>query len=179
MHESRRRFLRALLFGTAGSLATAKLAASETANFQHPMRTIISEGFGRIIILSFDRGEKLLEGIRNKLKQLGVKNAVLVSAIGTFQKARFHRILTTDIKPKDEVIEVDGPMELAAVDGVVADGEPHFHMVFQDMNRAYAAHLEEGSVVCYLAEIVLAEIKGVELARIRNEHGIALLQEKK
>jgi|GEM_PF-3179067 len=76
MHESRRRFLRALVFGTAGSLATAKLAASETANCQHPMRTIISEGFGRIIILSFDRGEKLLEGIRNKLKQLGVKNAV-------------------------------------------------------------------------------------------------------
>jgi predicted DNA-binding protein with PD1-like motif len=110
---------------------------------------------------------------------LRLRRAELVSAIGTFQKARFHRIVTTDIKPKDELIEVDGPMELAAVDGVVADGEPHFHMVFQDMNRAYAAHLEEGSVVCHLAEIVLAEIKGVELARIRNEHGIALLQEKK
>lgn len=159
-------------------MVAAKSVVSEDANSTHHMRTIISEGFGRIIILSFDRGEKLLEGIREKLKQLGVKNAVLVSAIGTFQKARFHRIITTDTKPRDEVIEVDGPMELAAVDGVVADGEPHFHMVFQDMNRAYAAHLEEGSVVCYLAEIVLAEIKGVELTRARNEHGIALLQKR-
>ncbi len=48
------------------------------------MRTILSEGFGRVVILSFDRGEKLREGIRDKLKELGIKNAVLVSAIGTF-----------------------------------------------------------------------------------------------
>ena len=65
------------------------------------------------------------------------------------------------------------------MDGIVADGEPHFHMTFQDLDRAYAAHLEDGSIVCYLAEVVLAEIKGVELVRIRNENGVALLQEKK
>ena len=143
------------------------------------MRTIISEGFGRIVVLGFDRGEKLREGIRDKLKELGLKNAVLVSAIGTFEKARFHRIKTTNQKPEDEIFEVDGPMELSSVDGIVADGEPHFHMVFQDLNRAYAAHLEDGSVVCYLAEIVLAEIEGVALTRVRNENGIALLQEKR
>ena len=39
--------------------------------------------------------------------------------------------------------------------------------------------LEDGSVVCYLAEIVLAEIRGVELARVPNEYGISVLQEKK
>ncbi|MGA2069646.1 MAG: PPC domain-containing DNA-binding protein [Thermoguttaceae bacterium] len=142
------------------------------------MRTIVSDGLGRIVILSFDRGEKLREGIRDKLKGLGIRNAVLLSAIGTFEKARFHRIKNTNQRPEDEVFEVGGPMELASVDGIVADGEPHFHMTFQDLDRAYAAHLEDGSVVCYLAEIVLAEIKGVELVRVRNENGIALLQEK-
>ena len=142
------------------------------------MRAIISEGFGRIVILSFDRGENLREGIRDKLKELGIRNAVIVSAIGTFEKARFHRIRCTELDPEDEFFEIEGPMELAAVDGIVADGEPHFHMVFQDLDRAYAAHLEDGSVVCYLAEIVLAEIQGVELTRIRNEHGIPLLHEK-
>jgi predicted DNA-binding protein with PD1-like motif len=144
-----------------------------------PETILVSQGFGRIIILSFDRGEKLREGIRDKLKELGVRNAVLVSAIGTFEKARFHRIKNTNPLPQDEIIEIDGPMELAAVDGIVADGEPHFHMVFQDLDRAYAAHLEDGSVVCYLAEIVLAELKDVELTRLRNEFGIPLLQRKK
>jgi hypothetical protein len=131
------------------------------------------------VILSFDRGDKLREGIRDKLRELGIRNAVLVSAIGTFEKARFHRITTTNALPEDEIIEVKGPMELSSVDGIVADGEPHFHMVFQDLDRAYAAHLEDGSVVCYLAEVVLAELKGVELERVPNEHGIRLLREKK
>ncbi len=143
------------------------------------MRTIVSEGFGRIVVLSFDRGEKLRESIRERLKYLGIKDAVLVSAMGTLEKARFHRIKHTGQLPEDEVFEIDAPIELAAVDGIVADGEPHFHMVFQDMDRAYAAHLEDGSVVCYLAEIVLAEIKGVQLTRLRNAHGVMLLQEKK
>ena len=143
------------------------------------MRTIVSKGFGRVVILSFDRGEKLREGIRDKLKELGIRNAVVLSAIGTFEKARFHRITTTDPRSKDEIIEIAGPMELAAVDGIVADGEPHLHMAFQDLDRAYAAHLEDGSVVCYLAEVVLAEIKGVELTRVRNELGIPLLERKK
>jgi predicted DNA-binding protein with PD1-like motif len=142
------------------------------------IRAIVSEGLGRIVILSFERGEKLREGIRGKLKELGIKNAVLLSAIGTFEKARFHRIKNTKPHPEDEIIEVEGPMELAAVDGIVADGEPHFHMVFQDLNRAYAVHLEDGSIVCYLAEIVLAELKGVELTRVRNQYGIPLLQQK-
>ncbi len=143
------------------------------------MRTIVGEGFGRIVILSFDRGEKLREGIRDKLAELGIKNAVLVSAIGTFEKARFHRIKHTRERPEDEIFEVAGPMELSSVDGIVADGEPHLHMTFQDLDRAYAAHLEDGSIVCYLAEVVLAEIKGVQLARIANENGIRLLREKK
>lgn len=39
-------------------------------------------------------------------------------------------------------------------------------------------HLEDGSIVCYLAEVVLAEIKGVQLTRIRNEYGIPLLEQK-
>ena len=143
------------------------------------MRTIVGEGFGRVVILSFDRGEKLREGIRAKLAELGIKNAVLVSAIGTFEKARFHRIKTTNRNPEDEIFEVAAPMELSSVEGIVADGEPHFHMTFQDLDRAYAAHLEDGSIVCYLAEVVLAEIKGVQLARVANENGIRLLQEKK
>ncbi len=142
------------------------------------MRTIVCERFGRIVILSFDRGEKLREGIRAKLQELGIKNAVLLSAIGTLEKARFHRIKHTHARPEDEIFEVEAPIELASIDGVVADGEPHFHMVFQDLSRAYAAHLEDGSVVCYLAEIVLAELKGVELTRVSNANGVALLQQK-
>jgi predicted DNA-binding protein with PD1-like motif len=174
----RRGFLKAMALGAAACAADNEMGIDQAVGGERRMRTIVSEGLGRVVILSFDRGEKLREGIRDKLKELGIRNAVVISAIGTFEKARFHRIITTDQRPKDEIFEIAGPMELAAVDGIVADGEPHLHMAFQDLDRAYAAHLEDGSVICYLAEIVLAEIKGVRLARVRNEYGIPLLQRK-
>jgi uncharacterized protein len=174
---TRRAFVQALALGAASGTAHGILA-DEPAAPQHGVKAIVSEGLGRIVILSFDRGARLREGIRDKLKELGIRNAVLVSAIGTFEKARFHRIKNTNPHPEDEIIEVEGPMELAAGDGNVADGEPHFHMVFEDLNRAYAVHLEDGSVDCYLAKIVLAELKGVELTRVRNQYGIRLLQQK-
>lgn len=177
--RSRRAFLKALAFGAAACAGEGGEVFSAPPRGEGSMRTIISEGLGRIVILSFDRGEKLREGIRDKLRELGIKDAVLLSAIGTFEKAQFHRIKTTNQRPEDEIFEVQGPMELASVDGIVADGEPHFHMSFQDLDRAYSAHLEDGSIVCYLAEVVLAELKGIKLTRQPNENGIRLLQEKK
>lgn len=175
---TRRAFVKTVALGAALG-ATGNVLAAEPAAAGKGVHAILSEGLGRIVILTFDRGEKLREGIRDKLKELGMKNAVLISAIGTFEKARFHRIKTTGPTPESEIIEVAGPMELAAVDGIVADGEPHFHMVFQDMHRAYAVHLEDGCVVCYLAEIVLAELKGVELTRVGDPYGVPQLQQKK
>ena len=129
------------------------------------MRTIVGEEVGRIVILSFDRGEKFLEGIRDKVKELGIKNAVLLSAIGTFEKAVFHRVKNLNKIPDDEKLTLNAPIELSSASGVVVDGVPHFHMVFSDLNKTYSGHLEEGCVVLYLAEVVLAELKGVELTR--------------
>ena len=176
---SRRLFIKALGMSAAALTVTADNSDVCAKEGEEGMRTIVSEGLGRIVILSFDRGEYLREGIRDKMKELGIKNAVLVSAIGTFYEAKYHRITTTDPDPTDEFITARGPMELSSVDGIIADGEPHFHMTFQDLDRAYSVHLEDGSIICYLAEIVLAEIKGVELIRIPNEYGVGMLHEKK
>ncbi len=175
---------RRLFWGALGLSSAALSLPIDTSDMhavegEKGMRTIVSEGLGRIVILSFDRGECLREGIRDKMQELGIKNAVIVSAIGTFYKAEYHRITTTGPDPTDEFLTCEGPMELSSVDGIIADGEPHFHMTFQDMDRAFSVHLEDGSIVCYLAEIVLAEIKGVELTRIPNEYGVGMLHEKK
>ena len=174
---TRRAFVKAAALGAAACAADSAWAAGE-ATRAGGVQSFVSEGLGRIVILRFDRGAKLREGIRDKLQELGIRNAVLLSAIGTFEKARFHRIKNTNPRAEDEIIEIEGPMELASVAGIVADGEPHFHMVFQDLNRAYAVHLEDGSVVCYLAEVVLAELKGIELSRVRNQLGVPMLQKK-
>jgi uncharacterized protein len=150
----------------------------ESEERKNAMRCFSSDGLGRIVVMNFERGEKLLEGIRDQLKRLGIRNAVVLNAIGTLETAVYHRVTTTDAKPVEEFITVNKPTELSSVQGMVIDGQPHFHMTFTDLEKTYSGHLEDGSVVLYLAEIVIAEMKGLNLFRKKNELNIALLTEK-
>ena len=78
---------------------------------------------------------------------------------------------------EDEYLDMEKPIELASLQGVVINGKPHFHMVLSDVDAAYTGHLEEGSVVLYRAEILLAEINGIHLKRIKNEVGTEIYAE--
>lgn len=142
------------------------------------MRSCLGTGFGRILVISMERGELLLETVREKCREAGITDAVMLTAIGSLQKVHYHRVEHTNEPPTDEFLWVEAPCELGSLQGVVADGQPHFHIVFSDLHNSYAGHLEDGTEVLYLVEIVLAELSGVALERRKNQHGIAFLGEK-
>ncbi len=142
------------------------------------MRTFVGSGFGRVVVINLQRGERVLESVRSQLKELGIKDAVILSAIGSLQKAVFHRVTGMGASPVDEFVTLEQPMELASVQGVVIDGEPHFHMVISDLEKAYTGHLEEDTTVVYLCEISLAEVTGLDLIRVKDQNNIAVLQKK-
>ena len=84
--------------------------------------------------------------------------------------------MTTGFPPKNGFEHwKDKPLELAHIGGVIANGEPHLHIIVSDSEKAYAGHLEEGCRVLYLAEIVIIEIKDLNLKRIRDERQIRRL----
>ena len=138
------------------------------------------EGIGRAIVLNLSRGDLLLESIRDKMKEEGIRNAVLFGAVGSLQKLVYH--LPTSMGPTSDdrfiTVEGAGPIELGSLSGNVIDGDPHLHIVAQDRNGNYIGHLEEGTEVLFLAEIILAEIKGLNIHRVKNEHGVVYLAEK-
>ncbi|WP_319477659.1 PPC domain-containing DNA-binding protein [Marispirochaeta aestuarii] len=142
------------------------------------MRTFIGEGLGRVVVLNLQRDEKVLESIRGQLAELGIKNAIITSAIGSLKKAVFHRVTGFEKSPVDEFVTLENPIELASLQGVVIDGEPHFHMVISDLGTTYTGHLEEETTVVYLAEISLVEIKGLALKRVKDKNNIAVFEEK-
>lgn len=120
----------------------------------------------------------LLESIEESLREIGIKNAIITSAIGSLQKAVFHRVTGMEREPVDEFVTIETPLELASLQGVVIDGHPHFHMVISDPQTPYTGHLENGTTVLYLVEITLLELEGISLERVKDENNIAALTEK-
>lgn len=143
-------------------------------------KLFFGEGLGRVIVMNLGRGDLLLENIRDRMKEEGIKDAVLFGAVGSLQKLVYH--LPTSMGPtsNDKFITVEGagPIELGSLSGNVIDGEPHLHIVAQDKNGEYIGHLEEGTEVLFLGELIFAEIKGLNIHRTQDENGVAYLAEK-
>lgn len=141
------------------------------------MVSYLGTGLGRVIVISLQRDDLLLEMITDELEKYNIKNAIVTSAIGSLQKAVFHRVVAMGEKPEDEFVTLERPIELASLQGVVIDGKPHFHMVVSDTEKAYSGHLECGTKVLYLSEITLTEVLGISLERNKDANNIAVLRE--
>ncbi len=144
------------------------------------MERFIANTSGRVFILRLDPGDLLLESIRALIQQEHIKDAYIASAIGTLDHCVLHMVMTTGYPPVEHFERwEDRPLEVSSIDGLIADGLPHLHMVVSDHQKAYSGHVEEGCRVLYLAEIVIAELDQANLKRIRNEKGILQLTQGK
>ena len=139
------------------------------------MLSYLGKHTGRVLVLSLERGELLLESIEEQCRKAGFLYATVETAIGTLQKTVYHRVLTLENKSTQQFETIETPVELANVDGMIVEGQAHLHFASSDPDRCYIAHLEYGSEVLYLAEVVLAELEPMPLGRRKNEVGRNLL----
>ena len=117
----------------------------------------------------------LLEGVQKAIEENNIRDAVVLSCIGTLSSMTWHRVTTLEARPHEEYPTVNGPLELCSVQGLVVGGIPHFHIVCSDKDGTYAGHLEPGCEVLYLAEVVLMELTGAPLRRVTDENGLRQL----
>jgi predicted DNA-binding protein with PD1-like motif len=115
--------------------------------------------------VELSRGDKVIESIESALKEVGVKNAVVVSGIGSLQKLKYHRPLDLAETANDEYLCIEAPLEVGSLAGSVIDGVGHFHIVPADLKQVHSGHLELESEVLYLMEVILAELEGCNLER--------------
>ena len=139
------------------------------------MASFTYDRLGKIVVIHIERDGLVLERIEEELKKQNVKHGVLVSCIGTLQLAKMHFNMSKEIYPNDRFFDVEGPIEFATAQGLIIDGQPHIHCVLADTERSYAGHLEYGSVVQNLMEIVVLEIPELDIVRKKDEYGIAYL----
>ena len=123
-----------------------------------------------MIVVGLGPDEMLLESLKKAIAEKGIRNAAVVSGAGTLKSCRMHYVDHTGFPPKDVFTAIEGPLELVALSGVIADGEPHLHVVVSMKDQpARAGHLEDGSQVLYLAEVAILVCESLAMARKLDE----------
>jgi predicted DNA-binding protein with PD1-like motif len=130
-----------------------------------------------VIALRLDRGEDVLHSIESAARERDLHTGLLLSAIGTLERARLHHITHTGYPSTNAFVEYEGPIELLSIDGIIADHQPHLHTCISIKETTYMGHLEPGCIVLYLAEIAIARLDGLRLCRRPHpDTGIGQLQ---
>ena len=81
------------------------------------MRTFTTEKTGRTIIMHLTKGEDVLASVQTEIDRLGLKNGILVSAIGSLRCAKLHAITTLEDLPTNDYYGCSGPIELGSAQG--------------------------------------------------------------
>jgi uncharacterized protein len=126
--------------------------------------------------IRLDRGDLLLESMMDFIKKNNVQDGLLLTAAGSLQECTFHRVTSLAEAPEQQFITKKEPMEIIGISGMIAAGEPHFHLTLSNEGGAFGGHLENGCKVLYRAELTIAKLKGTSLARKPNETGAPVLQ---
>ena len=134
------------------------------------MNVIKTNAATELIALGIQPGEMLLESIQAACREHDIRNGAVVSGIGTLKTCHMHYIEHTDFPPTDRFYRLAKPLELLSVSGIIADGEPHLHIVVScGEDEVYAGHLEPESEVAYLAEIAILKCNDLAMTRHPDE----------
>lgn len=121
--------------------------------------------FEKVLVARLDRGDDLLLSIQEMVKKEGISQGIILGAYGSLLESHVHMTILTTYPSKQEFIKMEGPLEILSLQGIIAKGEVHAHMVLSNKNGTYGGHLEEGCKICYLAELSIASIGGATLVR--------------
>lgn len=111
----------------------------------------------RFIALRLNPGDDLLLSLRRAVEEQGLRNAAILSGVGSLDRYHYHVVATTNMPPGNVFEQGEGPFDIVTVTGLILDGRVHAHVTFSDTESAYGGHLEEGCRVLTFAVIVLAE----------------------
>jgi predicted DNA-binding protein with PD1-like motif len=129
-----------------------------------------------VLALRLDRGEDVLASLETLAKERDIHTGIVLSGVGTLDRARLHHITNTGDRAEHVFAEYEGPIELVSIEGIIADRVPHLHACIAIRDTTYMGHLEPGCRVLRLAEIAVARVNGLSLCRrVNPDTGISLL----
>jgi len=112
--------------------------------------------FQRIVVLRFKNQTDLLAGLTKMVGEQKIKNAVILSGIGSVRNYQVHSVSNRDFPSKNMFTrDPKSPADIVSVNGYVVNGEVHAHMTMTDPEKAFGGHIEPETNVFTFAAITL------------------------
>src|SRR6185312_1370830 len=83
----------------------------------------------RVVLLRFKYKADLLPGLQKMINQEKIRNAVILSGVGSVRSYQLHDVANGDFPTKDVVLKnPNGPANIVGMSGVVINGKVHAHI---------------------------------------------------
>jgi predicted DNA-binding protein with PD1-like motif len=127
--------------------------------------------FDRILILRFKFNSDLLAGLEKMVKQEKIRNAVILSGIGSVRGYHIHQVSNRDFPSKNMFVKnPTQPADVISMNGYIIDGRVHAHMTMATPDKAFGGHLEPGTSVFTFVSVTLGIMgDGVDLSKIDDK----------
>jgi predicted DNA-binding protein with PD1-like motif len=105
----------------------------------------VTTRFERIELISMKPGTDMLEGINQVIKDKHIKNAVILTGIGSVTDYHYHVVVDKKLPPSEEFPKASVAMDVVSVQGLIMNGRVHAHIALSDENSMVGGHLELGT----------------------------------
>jgi predicted DNA-binding protein with PD1-like motif len=132
----------------------------------------INGQFERILVLRLKNQADLLDGMKNMVKEQKIRNAVILSGIGSVTDYRIHTVSNRTFPSKNMYLkDTTSSADIVSMNGYVINGQLHVHISLADAEKAFGGHLETGTKVFTFAVITLGIFKdGIDLTRVDDKN---------
>ena len=176
-------FVALLTFLLAASLLTAAETRTEVVKATTPEQDAkpnssavpdvyaIEGKFERVVILRFKYQADLLEGLQRMVKERGIRNGVILAAVGSVTGYHIHSVSNRTFPSKNMFVkDPEAPADIISMNGYVMDGQIHPHMTLSNDKHAFGGHLEPGTTVFTFAIVTIGVLAdGIDLKRLDDK----------
>lgn len=131
----------------------------------------VSAEFKRVVVLRFKFQADLLAGLEKAIREQKIKNAVVLSGIGSVRNYHYHSVSNRDFPSKNIYVkDAQEPADIVAINGYVINGKVHAHMTLTDDEKAFGGHIEPQTNVFTFAVLTLGVFgDDVDLSRFDDK----------
>ena len=121
-----------------------------------PEVSVLSSQVQRIVVLRFKYNTELLAALRKTIDEQKIKNAVILSGVGSVRNYQVHQVANRDLPVKESWVQNStAPADIIGMSGFVSAGRVHPHIVLANQDHAFGGHLEPGTTVFTFAVVTL------------------------